>query len=93
MRSRGVVLVRSLLKSSLDNYVLPGTSAGTEILCVYLINWKRVGRFIAPALCWLMEWRFEVQGDRTSYVCSTPYQTHEAADTGDSDPLSDGLTG
>jgi len=35
------VIFKNLLKSSLDNYVLPGTLTGTEILWIYLIQWKR----------------------------------------------------
>jgi hypothetical protein len=39
-------VIRFLLKSSLDNYILPGTLTGTEILWPYLIRWRRhVGDF------------------------------------------------
>jgi hypothetical protein len=33
--------VKTLVKSSLDNYVLPGTLTGSEILWLYLTQWKR----------------------------------------------------
>ena len=34
-------MLKSLIKSSVDNYVLPGAMTGTEILWVYMIQWKR----------------------------------------------------
>ena len=38
--------IKFLLKSSLDNYILPGTLTGTEILWPYLIQWQRhLGNF------------------------------------------------
>lgn len=41
MTEKWWVVVKTLIKSSLDNYVLPGTLTGTEILFVYLYQWKR----------------------------------------------------
>lgn len=41
MVGSGIIWVKTLVKSSLDNYVLPGTVAGTEILWLYLIQWRR----------------------------------------------------
>ena len=35
------VVFKNLIKSSLDNYVLPGTLTGTEILWLYMVQWKR----------------------------------------------------
>lgn len=32
---------RDLLKISVDNYILPGTHLGTEILWLYMAQWKR----------------------------------------------------
>jgi hypothetical protein len=36
-----MIYIKSLVKTSLDNYVLPGTVSGTEILWLYMIHWKR----------------------------------------------------
>lgn len=36
-----MMFMRNLVKSYLDNYVLPGTNAGTEVLWIYMIQWKR----------------------------------------------------
>jgi hypothetical protein len=36
-----MIFFKSLVKTSLDNYVLPGTASGTEILWLYMIQWKR----------------------------------------------------
>lgn len=36
-----MIYFKSLVKTSLDNYVLPGTVLGTEILWLYMIQWKR----------------------------------------------------
>jgi len=41
MTTHCMMFIKTLVKSSLDNYVLPGTMNGTEILWVYLIQWKR----------------------------------------------------
>jgi hypothetical protein len=41
MMTNGWMIVKTLLKSSLDNYILPGTLTGTEILFVYMAQWKR----------------------------------------------------
>lgn len=38
---RGFLWMKTLVKSSLDNYVLPGTVTGTEILWLYMIQWRR----------------------------------------------------
>ena len=37
-----VVILKNLVRSSLDNYILPGTLTGTEILLLYMLQWKRV---------------------------------------------------
>ena len=39
--AHGCMILKTFIKSSLDNYVLPGTLTGTEILWLYLIQWKR----------------------------------------------------
>ena len=41
MLGQGLSLLKTLIRSSLDNYVLPGTLTGTEILLLYMSQWKR----------------------------------------------------
>lgn len=41
MVGSGLSFLKTLIKSSLDNYVLPGTLTGTEILLLYASHWKR----------------------------------------------------
>ena len=36
-----MAFIKNLIKSSLDQYTLPGTLTGTQILWLYLIEWKR----------------------------------------------------
>lgn len=36
-----MLMLKSLVKGSVDNFVLPGTMTGTEILWLYMIQWKR----------------------------------------------------
>ena len=41
MLTKWMAFMKNLVKSSLDNYVLPGTVTGTEILWLYMAQWKR----------------------------------------------------
>lgn len=41
MLTKWIAFMTNLVKSSLDNYVLPGTVTGTEILWLYMAQWKR----------------------------------------------------
>jgi hypothetical protein len=34
-------IAKTVVKSQLDIYVLPGTTTGTEILLLYIAQWKR----------------------------------------------------
>lgn len=36
-----MVLIKYIVKSAVDNYILPGTFSGTEILLLYMLQWKR----------------------------------------------------
>jgi hypothetical protein len=47
-------MFKSLMRSSLDNYVLPGTATGTDILWIYLIHWKRDMHVLCLALVYLV---------------------------------------
>jgi hypothetical protein len=35
------IVLKNLVRCSLDNYILPGTVSGTEILWLYMVQWKR----------------------------------------------------
>lgn len=35
------MIVKTIVRCSLDNYVLPGTLTGTDILLLYMSQWKR----------------------------------------------------
>jgi hypothetical protein len=54
MVGHGIVFFKSLLKSSLDNYILPGTLTGTEILWLYMLQWKRDFTNLTLATAYLM---------------------------------------
>ena len=41
MHAHFLYFVKTLIKSSLDNYILPGTLTGSEILWLYVSQWKR----------------------------------------------------
>lgn len=41
MLGRGAIMLKSLMKSSLDHYILPGALTGSEILWIYAVQWKR----------------------------------------------------
>ncbi|HEX8038481.1 MAG TPA: hypothetical protein VF490_05000 [Chryseosolibacter sp.] len=47
------------MKSSLDNYILPGTMTGTEILWLYMVQWKRELTAITFATFYLMSSQLE----------------------------------
>jgi hypothetical protein len=49
MLGQGLSLLKTLIKSSLDNYVLPGTLTGTEILFIYMKQWKRDALLLTSA--------------------------------------------
>ena len=49
-----VLMLKSIMRSSLDNYVLPGTATGTDILWIYLIQWKRDVHMLCLALIYLV---------------------------------------
>lgn len=54
MRIQWTILIKNLAKSYLDNYILPGTNAGTEVLWIYMIQWKRQMTNIAFATFYLL---------------------------------------
>lgn len=36
-----LIFIRTMLRSWLDSYVVPGTLTGTEILWIYMTAWRR----------------------------------------------------
>jgi len=50
MKQDWLTITKTLVKSSLDNYILPGTLTSTEILLVYLSEWKRSVLIITSVL-------------------------------------------
>lgn len=61
MVANGMMLIKSLVKSSLDNYILPGTMTGTEILWLYMAQWKRELTAITFATLYLMYAQLETR--------------------------------
>lgn len=59
MLDQGLSLVKALIKSSLDNYVLPGTLTGTEIMLLYLSQWRRNLVVVSLAVLYLASAQFE----------------------------------
>ena len=53
-RIQWTILIKNLAKSYLDNYILPGTNAGTEVLWIYMIQWKRQMANIAFATFYIL---------------------------------------
>ncbi len=60
MAANRMVLIKALVKSSLDNYVLPGTLTGTEILWLYMVQWTRAITALTIASAYLMSSQFEL---------------------------------
>lgn len=54
MMGKWWLIAKTLVRSSLDHYILPGTLTGTEILLVYLYQWKRNFSILAAALVYLL---------------------------------------
>lgn len=41
MTGHWLIILKTFLRTSVDNYVLPGTATGTDILLIYMTEWKR----------------------------------------------------
>ena len=48
------IIIKTVVKSQLDNYVLPGTLTGTEILLLYMAQWKRDLTVVTSATFYLV---------------------------------------
>ena len=55
-----LVFAKNLLKTWLDNHVLPGTTTGTEILWLYMVSWKRDVMQVITACVTLLTSRVDV---------------------------------
>ena len=62
-----IVIVKTLVKSSLDNYVLPGTLTGTEILVLYMAQWKRDLIFVTFATISLISFQIDFPGKESLF--------------------------
>jgi hypothetical protein len=59
------MMLKSLMKSSIDSYILPGTMTGTEILWIYLMQWRRDLNALFYALLYFTFSNFEfANGDQ-----------------------------
>ena len=54
------VILKTVVRSSVDNYVLPGTATGTDILLIYMASWKRHFILISTATFYLAISQFDV---------------------------------
>lgn len=54
------LILKTLVRSSVDNYVLPGTVTGTDILLIYLTEWKRHSILLASATVYLIGSQFDL---------------------------------
>jgi hypothetical protein len=48
------MIVKALVRSQIDSCVLPGTLTGTEILLLYLAQWKRDATVVTSATFYLI---------------------------------------
>lgn len=54
------MILKTLVRSSLDSYVLPGTVTGTDILLLYMTQWKRHVALVASATFYLIFSQFDL---------------------------------
>lgn len=76
MRIQWMILIKNLAKAYLDNYILPGTNAGTEVLWIYMIEWKRHMANITLATFYLLMSQAELR-KVGSVVSSAPAEELE----------------
>ncbi len=69
-----IMILKSLVKSSVDNYLLPGTMTGTEILWLYMVQWKRNMSALTFAAIYFVCSQFDlIQGEK---VISSTQSNH-----------------
>ena len=56
------MILRTFVRSSVDNFVLPGTVTGTDILLIYLTEWKRHALVVGSATLYLIASQFTLPG-------------------------------
>ena len=79
MKAQWFIFIKTFLKSSLDNYILPGTLTGTEILWLYMVQWKRDMTTHLPLL-------FASQDLKAGELSPLPFHDEEA-ENNVTDPL------
>ena len=53
------MIFKTVVRSSVDNYLLPGTATGTDILLIYMTSWKRHFILISTATFYLVTSQFD----------------------------------
>ena len=56
------MILKTFVRSSVDNYVLPGTVTGTDILLIYLTEWRRHAILLGSATVYLVASQFTLPG-------------------------------
>jgi hypothetical protein len=74
-----VLILKSVMRSSLDSYVLPGTATGTDILFTYVMQWKRDMHILCVALVYLLTFTEVQQNEGDNDVCNTSADTSQDA--------------
>lgn len=54
------IILKTVVRSSVDNFVLPGTATGTDILLIYMASWKRHFVLISTATFYLAISQFDI---------------------------------
>ena len=56
------LILKTFVRSSVDNFVLPGTATGTDILLIYITEWRRHAIVLGSATLYLLVSQFTLQG-------------------------------
>lgn len=60
MAGHWLIILKTFLRSSVDNYVLPGTATGTDILLIYMTQWKRHFVLLSSTTLYLIASQFDL---------------------------------
>jgi hypothetical protein len=69
--------LKTLVRSMADCYILPGTATGTDILWLYLLQWKKEASTISLAILSI----FVSQVDLPSNTSATSVRHHATEET------------
>jgi hypothetical protein len=72
------MILKSLVKCSLDSYIMPGTLSGTEILLLYMSQWKRDITLVTFATVYLISSPADIQKTENN-LCRSHNETAEAS--------------